>query len=52
MKYDPENLIIVRDASNLFLHSRELLEHYDMRKKYLRLEAQNSTNWNGYVLAN
>lgn len=51
LKYDPKNLRVMREATDLYLYSKEYEKHLEYRKKILIESPSLLTNWNGYMLA-
>jgi tetratricopeptide (TPR) repeat protein len=50
LKFEPTNIQILRDASNLYLHSREFHLHEDMRRKFLITKSSVLSNYSGFAL--
>lgn len=51
LKFEPNNIQVLRDSCNLFLHSRELKLHKEMRRKFLLSKAGILANYSGFALA-
>lgn len=51
LKHDPENQQIMREATNLYLLSREYNQHLDYRKKMLFGKPGIMMNWAGFICA-
>ena len=52
LKYDPDNQQILREATNLYLFSRDYQMHLEYRRKMLFKNASIMMNWNGFICAN
>lgn len=52
LRFDPNNQQILREATNLYLYSRDYQTHQEYRKKMLFANASIVMNWNGFVCAN
>lgn len=50
LKFNPNSIQIIRDTSNLFLHSRDLANHKNMRKLFVQTQSD-VYNYCGYALA-
>lgn len=49
LKYDPENHQILREATNLYLFSKDFQMHEDFRKKMLFQKPKIMLNWPGFI---
>mmetsp|Transcript_90023 Transcript_90023/g.159409 ORF Transcript_90023/g.159409 Transcript_90023/m.159409 type:complete len:927 (+) Transcript_90023:151-2931(+) len=51
LKYDTDNIQILRDLSLLQIHRRDLHGFADTRRKLLQVKPSNRLNWIGYAIA-
>lgn len=51
VRFHGQDRIILRDAANLLLESRDLLQHRDMRRKQLESGSSIYGNWLGYAMS-
>lgn len=51
LKFEPDNIQILRDACNLYLHTREFKLHQDMRRKFLVSKSSILSNYSGFALS-
>lgn len=52
LKHDPGNQRVKREATDLFLYSKDFEKHLEYRKAMLLENAAGLTNWNGFIIAN
>lgn len=52
LKYDPNNQQIMREATNLFLLSKDYAKHQEYRKKMLFSKPGIMMNWAGFICGN
>lgn len=51
LRFEPQNIQILRDVSNMCLHSRELKQHKEMRRKFLISKSTILANYSGFAIA-
>lgn len=52
LRFDPSNQQILREATNLYLYSRDSENHLEYRRKMLFGNSSIMMNWCGFIAAN